>query len=166
MNFKTEDLAVIIQDSIDFSIGILEENNVELEFINMYSPLNVYLNKTNLQQVFINLIKNSVEAMPKNRTKKKITIRTEIGDTNIIIHFTDTGKGICPDNWVSVFDPFISLGNQKRGMGLGLPFVKKIMIEHLGDIHIVRSSPNGTHFKLEIPQEGVLNGGSKQTTPN
>jgi signal transduction histidine kinase len=160
MTFKTEDLAVIIQDSIDFSAGMLEENGVELEFINIYSPLNVYLNKANLQQVFINLIKNSVEAMPKNR-EKKIKIYTEIGDKNIIIHFTDTGKGICPENWVSVFDPFISLGNQKRGMGLGLPFVKKMMIEHLGDIHIVRSSPNGTHFKLEIPQEGVLNGEPK-----
>jgi signal transduction histidine kinase len=160
MTFKTENLADIIQASIDFSVGMLEENGVELEFINNYSPLNVYLNKANLQQVFINLIKNSVEAIPENRVKKKITIRTEIDDKNIVIHFTDTGKGICPENWVSVFDPFISLGNKKRGMGLGLPFVKKMMIEHLGDINIVESSPNGTHFKLEIPQEGVLNGGN------
>ncbi|WP_366248126.1 HAMP domain-containing sensor histidine kinase [Terribacillus aidingensis] len=156
--FKTEDLAEIIQESIDFSAGMLQENKVELEFINNYSPLNVYLNKTNLKQVFINLIKNSVEAMSEGRTEKKISIRTDINDKNIIIHFIDTGKGMPQENWVSVFDPFISLGNKKRGMGLGLPFVKKMMIEHLGDITIVESSPCGTHFKLEIPQEGMLNG--------
>ncbi|SNZ03149.1 Histidine kinase-, DNA gyrase B-, and HSP90-like ATPase [Terribacillus aidingensis] len=165
MTFKTDDLAEIVQASIDFSAGMLQENNVKLEFINIYSPLNVYLNKANLQQVFINLIKNSVEAMPENRANKKITIRTEIDDKNIIIHFKDNGKGICPENWVSVFDPFISLGNKKRGMGLGLPFVKKMMIEHLGDIHIVESSSNGTHFKLEIPQEGMLRGGNYQKPP-
>lgn len=160
--FKTEDLAEIIQESIDFSAGMLQENKVELAFTNIYSPLNVYLNKTNLEQVFINLIKNSVEAMPENRPVNKIKISTEIDDKNIIIHFIDTGKGIPRENWVSVFDPFISLGNKKRGMGLGLPFVKKMMIEHLGDINIVESSPDGTHFKLEIPQEGVLNGGDYQ----
>ncbi|WP_255220206.1 sensor histidine kinase [Terribacillus saccharophilus] len=158
LTLKTEDLAEIIRESIDFSARILQENKVELEFVNIYSPLNVYLNRTNLKQVFINLIKNSVEAIPENRPEKKITISTEIDEKNIIIHFIDTGKGIPRENWVSVFDPFISLGNKKRGMGLGLPFVKKILIEHLGDINVIESSPNGTHFKLEIPQEGMLNG--------
>ncbi|WP_245609666.1 sensor histidine kinase [Terribacillus saccharophilus] len=160
--FKTEDLVEIITESIEFSAGMLQEDKVELQFTNTYSPLNVYLNRTNLKQVFINLIKNSVEAMPEDKPEKKITISTEIDDKNIIIHFIDTGKGIPKDNWVSVFDPFISLGNKKRGMGLGLPFVKKMMIEHLGDINIVESSPHGTHFKLEIPQEGMLNGGNYQ----
>jgi signal transduction histidine kinase len=162
LTFKTEDLAEIIQESIDFSAGMLQENKVELEFANTYSPLNVYLNRTNLKQVFINLIKNSVEAMPEDRPEKKITISTEMDEKNIIIHFTDTGKGIPQENWMCVFDPFISLGNKKRGMGMGLPFVKKMMIEHLGDINVVESSPSGTHFKLEIPQEGMLNGGNYQ----
>ncbi|MFP7253886.1 HAMP domain-containing sensor histidine kinase [Terribacillus goriensis] len=157
--YKTDDLAKIIQESIAFTDGMLQENKVELEFINIYSPLNVYLNRANLKQVFINLIKNSVEAIPENRTEKKITISTEIDDRNIIIHFIDTGMGILPENWLNVFDPFISLGDKEQGMGLGLAFVKKMMTEHLGDISIVDSSPNGTHFKLEIPQEGMLNGG-------
>ncbi|MFP7492950.1 HAMP domain-containing sensor histidine kinase [Terribacillus saccharophilus] len=155
--YKTDDLAKVIQESIDFTFGMLQEHKVELEFTNIYSPLNVYLNKANFKQVFINLIKNSVEAIPENRTEKKITISTEIDDRNIIIHFIDTGIGISPEDWESVFDPFISVGDKEQGMGLGLPFVKKTMIEHLGDINIVESSPNGTHFMLEIPQEGMLN---------
>ncbi|MFJ6413371.1 sensor histidine kinase [Terribacillus saccharophilus] len=158
--YKTDDLSKLIQESIEFTVGMLQENKVELEFTNIYSPLNVYLNRTNLKQVFINLIKNSVEAIPENRLEKKITISTEIDDRNIIIHFIDTGMGILPENWLNVFDPFISLGEKEQGMGLGLAFVKKTMIEHLGDINIVDSSLNGTHFKLEIPQEGMLNGGN------
>jgi signal transduction histidine kinase len=51
----------------------------------------------------------------------------------------------------------VSVGNKNAGMELGLAFVKKI-----GDINIVGSSLNGTHFKLELPQEGMLNGGNYQ----
>lgn len=42
-------------------------------------------------------------------------------------------------------------------MGLGLPFVKKVILEHLGDIQIVESTPKGTHFQIELPQNGVIN---------
>ncbi len=92
--------------------------------------------------------------MPEDRDDKKILIKTELENEHIIIHFIDTGKGIPSANWESVFDPFISI--DKRGMGLGLPFVKKTIIEHLGNITISKSSPEGTHFIIELPQNGIL----------
>jgi nitrogen fixation/metabolism regulation signal transduction histidine kinase len=154
MVFEMEDLEFIIKESIDFSKEIVNEHEVDIEFINHYKPLKAYVNKTYLQQVFINLIKNSAEAIPENREKRKITIETEVQNNSIMIHFMDTGKGIPMENWESVFDPFISF--KERGMGLGLPFVKKIIIEHLGNISIVQSTPEGTHFQIEIPQNGVI----------
>ncbi|WP_428912675.1 sensor histidine kinase [Niallia sp. Krafla_26] len=154
MEFNIEDLESIIRESIDFSKEIVKVHEVSIEFVNDYKPLKAYVNKIYLQQVFINLIKNSAEAMPKDREKKEIIIETEMKDNSILIHFKDTGKGIPPENWESVFDPFISF--KERGMGLGLPFVKKIIIEHLGDIHIVQSTSEGTHFQIEIPQHGAM----------
>lgn len=159
LSLEKEDIESIIQETIDLSSEMLRENNVEIQFINDYKPLYVYVNRINLAQVFINLIKNSIEAMPPEKTQRKIIIRTELDeldDSIILIHFMDTGKGIPYENWQSVFDPFISF--KKRGMGLGLPFVKKTIIEHLGDVYIVESSPKGTHFQIELPQNVLLNG--------
>ena len=68
----------------------------------------------------------------------------------IHINFIDTGKGIPVESWESIFDPFTSY--KKEGMGLGLPFVKKIIFEHRGDIKIVESSSIGTNLQIVLPQ--------------
>ena len=61
-------------------------------------------------------------------------------------------KGFHVPYWESIFDPFISF--KDKGMGFGLPFVKKIIFEHRGDIAVVDSTPEGTHFQIKIPQFG------------
>ncbi|MFK4996699.1 ATP-binding protein [Bacillus sp. N9] len=155
LTLKIEDLELIIQESIDFTQEMLRENNVDIIFVNNFKSLKAYVNKTNLEQAFINLINNSIEAIPKMTDNKNITIMTELNEGMILIHFIDTGKGIPRENWESVFDPFMSF--KEKGMGLGLPYVKKIFIEHLGNISIVDSSLEGTHFQIEIPQNGILN---------
>ena len=155
MKNKKEDLEVIIQEAIDFSSEMLREKKVNIHFENNYDYLYAYINIANLEQVFINLIKNSIEAMPENKEQKEITIKTEIENETIIIHFIDNGKGISPSDWENIFDPFVSFS--KTGMGFGLPFVKKTIIEHFGDIRIENSSDQGTHFRIEIPQNGILN---------
>ncbi|MBS4210157.1 HAMP domain-containing histidine kinase [Bacillus sp. FJAT-50079] len=159
VTLKIEDLESVIQESIDFTQEMLRKNNVEITFVNNFKSLKAYVNKTNLEQAFINLINNSIEAIPNNKENKNITIKTEVNEGTILIHFIDTGKGIPQENWDSVFDPFMSF--KEKGMGLGLPFVKKIFIEHLGNISIVESSSEGTHFQIEIPQNGILD--SSQT---
>ncbi|MDL4841776.1 sensor histidine kinase [Aquibacillus rhizosphaerae] len=155
VSLKKENLELIINRSIAFLSEMLNEHDVKVEFTNNYQPLEAYVNKANLEQVFINLIKNSVESMPEEREDKKIVICTEVIEESIVIHLHDTGKGIPQGNWEVIFDPFISFS--EAGMGLGLPFVKKTIIEHLGNIYVVQSSSEGTHFQMEIPKNGILN---------
>jgi nitrogen fixation/metabolism regulation signal transduction histidine kinase len=155
VTMKKADMGSIIQESIELTQGILHAQNVKIEFMNGFDVLTAYVNKTNIEQVFVNLIKNSVEAFPMNQENKKITIITELDEEAILIHFKDTGKGIAEENWESIFDPFMSF--KEKGMGLGMPFVKKTLIEHMGNIHIEESSAKGTHFKIEIPKSGLLN---------
>lgn len=150
MDFRMEDLVLIIKNAIEFSKEMARDHEVEVEFHNNYNSLMMFANKTYLQQVFINLIKNSSEAIPEDRKNRKITIRTNIEDDFIIIDLIDTGKGIPLQNRESIFDPFISFTS--RGMGMGLPFVKKVIFEHRGDIDIVHSSPEGTHFQIKFSQ--------------
>ncbi|XJZ26871.1 ATP-binding protein [Bacillota bacterium Lsc_1132] len=150
IDFKLEDLNKIIELSIHFSIEILKAHRVKIEFEKKYSNLMAFVNKAYLQQVFINLIKNSSEAMPPERNERRIKIETDFIGDHIIINFYDTGKGIPPESWESIFDPFLS--TKKDGMGFGLPFVKKIIFEHKGDIQVVESTSSGTHFQIKIPQ--------------
>ena len=150
MECKVENLYEIMERSINFLKEIIKEKSVEIEFTNEHRPLLVFVNKTYLQQVFINLMKNSVEAIPNERETRKITINIDFLNDYIVINFYDTGLGIPPENWETIFDPFITF--KDTGLGLGLPFVKKIIFEHRGDIYVVNSTDAGTHFQIKIPQ--------------
>lgn len=150
IELKMEDINAIILSSISLSNEILKKNGVEVKFHKKYRTLRAFVNKTYLQQVFINLIINSTEAFPDNLESRIIELETDLVGGNIIINMYDNGKGIPPQNWESIFDPFIS--SKTGGMGLGLPFVKKIILEHKGDIQIIDSTPSGTQFQIVIPQ--------------
>jgi signal transduction histidine kinase len=152
MSFQAENIVSIIRDSIELSTEFTNQNNIEIELVDSYQSLMAFVNKSYLQQVFINLIKNSSEAIPPNREERKITILTSTNEDYILIDFFDTGKGILESDWDRIFDPFVS--SKDNGTGMGLPFVKKIIFEHRGDIVVVNSTSLGTHFKIIIPQLG------------
>lgn len=150
IDYKMVDLNEIIEQSIEISAEFLQRNAVEVIFDKKYSTLKTYANDAYLKQVFFNLIKNSSEAFSKERSVRNILISTDIQVDRIFIHFIDNGKGIPADNWDSIFDPFATSKNE--GLGLGLSFVKNIILEHRGDINVVDSSSNGTHIQIILPQ--------------
>lgn len=149
MEIKKEDLNEVIEHAIDLTRANLEEHRVEIKFHNKYEQVIVPINKAYITQVFVNLIKNSAESIPEDRESRFITISIESINDSVEIDFKDTGKGIPTENWENIFNPFIS--NKKRGMGLGLAFSKKIVLEHQGDLKVVDSNPEGTHFRISIP---------------
>lgn len=150
IDYRMADLNELIEDALELTKEITKENSVEVAFDRKYKTLKAYINQTYLKQVFVNLIKNSIEAFPHDRSLRRITITTNVEADIIFLNILDTGKGIPIENWETIFDPFISY--KQEGMGLGLPFVKKILFEHRGDIKVVDSSPNGTHFQITLPQ--------------
>jgi signal transduction histidine kinase len=150
LDYKMADINDIIDQSIKLTAEMTKKNSVEVLFERKYKILKAYVNETNIKQVFVNLIKNSIEAIPKDRTIRQITILTNIESDRININIMDTGIGIPIEDWETIFDPFISY--KREGLGLGLPFIKKIIFEHRGDIKVVESSPNGTNFQIIVPQ--------------
>jgi signal transduction histidine kinase len=155
IDYQMVDLNEIIQQTIEISAEFLQRNDVEVVFDKKYSTLKTYANQAYLKQVFVNLIKNSSEAFPKESSIRIITISTDIQVDRIIINIIDTGKGIPADHWNSIFDPFTTSKNE--GLGLGLPFVKNIILEHRGDINVVDSSSKGTHIQIILPQYSFSN---------
>ncbi len=136
----------------------LVRNNVELVLPGTEAAM-VAANYSQLLQVFLNLIQNSVQAM-EGRSGSRVTIdfeaRQEVPQRLICVTITDNGPGIEPAILAHVFEPFTttkSTGERrgKHGMGLGLAIVKRIVQHHHGEIHATSVPGEGTTFRVFLP---------------
>jgi PAS domain S-box-containing protein len=110
----------------------------------------VYGNRNELDQVFFNLMANSLDAMPDGGT---ITVVIEDGDPGeLSVSFTDTGEGIPPEHHDAVFLPFFTTKDYGMGTGLGLSIVARIVHEHGGRIAMESAPGAGTTFRLSLPR--------------
>jgi two-component system NtrC family sensor kinase len=103
-----------------------------------------------LQQVFMNIIMNAVDAMDG---KGCLTLETRKGDQNgfVEISITDTGSGIAPENVERIFDPFFTTKEVGHGTGLGLSVSYGIIQTHQGDISVSSVPGTGTRFTVTLP---------------
>jgi signal transduction histidine kinase len=100
-----------------------------------------------LEQVFLNLILNARDAMPKGG---QLTIGTSVDTTNVVARFIDTGVGIAADNLPRVFEPYFTT-KVDRGTGLGLAICQRIVNQHGGQIHVTSELGKGTTFTVQLP---------------
>jgi len=106
---------------------------------------------TNLFQVFCNLIKNAVDAMPQGGT---LTIVTQVADGDAIIRFEDTGIGLPEgEDLDRLFEPFFTTKEPGKGTGLGLPICRDIVEKYNGTIIPARRRDGGTVFTVRLPLE-------------
>jgi len=103
-----------------------------------------------LQQLFLNLINNSLDAMPQGG---EISISTALDSKTakpqrIVVDFTDTGLGMTPDVMSHIFDPLYTTKDRGQGTGLGLVIVSQIVSEHGGTIDVQSELGKGTRFRL------------------
>jgi signal transduction histidine kinase len=105
-----------------------------------------------LQQAFINILLNSIQAMKDLSGENIITIRTGPGpDGYIRIDFSDTGIGIRPEDMKHIFDPFYTTKPVGRGTGLGLSLVYGIIRTHGGYVEVKSEINIGTTFSIYLP---------------
>jgi len=102
-----------------------------------------------LEQVFMNFIKNSLDAIKKDG---KITIKDYRNNGHICIDFIDSGKGIDQELQNKIFEPFFS--TKTKGKGLGLAIVKEIIDCYKGKIEVENVSQGGVKFTVKIPVGG------------
>lgn len=100
-----------------------------------------------LKQVFLNLFKNAVEAMPQGGV---LTIRGESRERDVVVQVIDTGSGIAAG--VDPFQPFRT--TKREGTGLGLSIVKEIVAAHGGTLTYVSQAGQGTTFNVTLPIDG------------
>ncbi|MBN1999066.1 histidine kinase [candidate division KSB1 bacterium] len=110
----------------------------------------LWLDKDQIYQVFLNLAMNAAEAMPSGGDIR-ITIRSDRQCGHVLITFADNGIGIPAENLTKLFTPFFTTKQIGSGTGLGLPIAYGIVKMHKGNIHVESKEGKGTVFTIELP---------------
>jgi two-component system NtrC family sensor kinase len=148
--FEYLDISAIIEEALS-----LVEHQFGLRNVKIIREFDADLRKimvdgSQMKQVFLNLLTNAFEAMPKGGT---IAIRTmmKAKDSNAQIVFEDTGPGIPAEDLQKVFDPFYTTKRKSGGTGLGLSITHGIIQMHNGSIHIESGAGKGTKVVITLP---------------
>ena len=147
LQLQPEDVNELLGNVLDFSREELERAGVTLERALDESAPRALLDEGQLRQVFLNLLRNSREAMPGGG-RLKVRSRAENGAVEVV--FEDTGRGMTPDVKERVFEPFFS--TKEGGTGLGLAVSRQIVQAHGGSIRCESSPGQGTTFVVRLPR--------------
>lgn len=143
LNISDIDLKTIIENCVSSAVGERKDILINLGIDDL--PV-IKGDEVLLRQAFINLIQNSVEAMPQGG---KLSIRAlPLKEDCLDISISDTGHGISENIKDRIFLPFFT--TKEKGTGLGLAIVHKIVVSHGGNI-LVESSEKGTTFRIRLP---------------
>ncbi len=146
---ETEFIPLNINTVINGSLTLLEYKLKKIDLEQDLTPLpEVMGDRGKLEQVFINILSNSLEAMPEGG---KITLSSLQKSGMIEIRVADTGSGIAEANQSRVFDPFFTTKEIGSGTGLGLSICYGIIKQHHGRIEISSAVGQGTTVIVKIP---------------
>ena len=144
---------VNLKDSLQEIISLIEYKlkamNIKLE-LDLQPLPPIWAQGERLQQVFINIILNALDAMPQGGVLKIALSETP---TDAVIEITDTGLGIKDQHLAHIFDPFFTTKGVGKGTGLGLSISYAIVTEHDGRISVKSDPGQGTRFTIEIPRD-------------
>ncbi len=143
-----QDLNEVVGSLLDFLAPELQAAGVEVVRALGPDPLAIRADEGQLRAVFLNLLRNSREAMP---TGGRITVRTRRDGEAVEAEVADTGGGIPPEDLTRIFEPFYS--TKERGTGLGLAFTLQVVKEHGGTIRCESAAGRGTTFTLRLPAD-------------
>jgi len=147
-NFMRHSLNLLVKKTVDIMTpkANMGEIDIRLKLPNDHIYANV--DKDSIQQAFVNLIENAIQAMEKGGT---LTIRLSKKEKSkmALIEFEDTGVGIEEENMKHIFNLFFT--TKKSGSGIGLVLCKNTIKHHNGNIGVKSKVGSGTTFYVELP---------------
>jgi signal transduction histidine kinase len=154
-NLSSRDINELISKKISLMSDLFKDKKIKLK-VDLYPNLpNVYIDEDNITQVFINIISNSIHAMPNGGTLRISTLplKKDDIDKGVSIEISDTGGGIPPDIEHNVFNPFFTTKDKR--IGLGLPLTKKIIDSLGGSIELTNKIGKGLTVVIKLPTKGA-----------
>jgi len=146
--FEPVNVEKLIKEVLWLNKPTLDDHSITANLVAEQRLVLVESDRESLQQVFLNLINNSIEAMPLGGEIEIITRVNEAANLAEIV-FQDTGSGIRPDDVRHLFEPRWT--TKASGSGFGLAIARETMMEHGGEIQVVAGRTVGAAFKLTLP---------------
>ncbi|MCS6875157.1 MAG: ATP-binding protein [Pyrinomonadaceae bacterium] len=148
INYQKEiDLNSLLKQIFQIVDPILQENKIEVEFSLEENLPNITGDADRLQQVFLNLVSNSLDAMPEGGL---IKIATSSSHNEVIVDFADTGCGFSEEAKANLFQPLFTTKQPGKGTGLGLFLVREILQEHNAEITLESQQDQSAHFRIRF----------------
>jgi two-component system sensor histidine kinase PilS (NtrC family) len=156
LDMRKEDLCEIIKESIEMlRRGEKLSERVRIELVAPAEPAVVAADRSQMSQVFLNLLTNAVDAVNGDGVISIAIERPTRNSDCYSVTVTDTGPGMPPERLIRVFEPFFT--TKKDGVGIGLCIAEKIVREHNGHMEISSREGEGTTVTVLIPMEqGVV----------
>jgi C4-dicarboxylate-specific signal transduction histidine kinase len=145
------DIDQLIEQLDDLLSSELKSAKVELEHDLDRQGCKVMANKVQIEQVLVNLVRNSIEAIQGAATNGgKITVKTRVSENHSKeVTVIDNGPGIAADKSNEIFNPFQT--SKATGMGMGLPISRSIIEDHGGRIWVDADRQDGSLFGINLP---------------
>jgi len=149
LNREVTDVNVIIRETVAILHGEAMRYKISERMELMAELPQIVGDRVQLQQVIMNLIVNSFEAMRDCEGTREIAIQTHLDEDQIHISVSDTGIGFPPQHAEQIFDPFFT--TKTNGTGMGLRISRSIIESHGGQLWAVGSSGRGATFHFKLP---------------
>jgi two-component system sensor kinase FixL len=145
----TEDLNELVRDATALVLFGAAEESIAVTFALDPAAPQVFVDKVQIQQILINLVRNSMEAM-HDCTTRKLLFTTEMGEEGFAnVTVQDTGPGLPPAVAEKLFQPFLT--TKENGMGLGLMICRTLVEANGGHIAQMNAVTDGTCFRFSLP---------------
>jgi two-component system NtrC family sensor kinase len=138
----------------------LKSVSVEVDAGSALLPLKV--DPGQMEQVFLNLVTNALDAMARGG---RLTLRARMSEGGVRFEVEDTGTGIAPEVKPRIFDPLFTTKAPGRGTGLGLPIVRDVVHAHGGTVEVHSEEGEGARFVVVLPPGLVESGGAGSAVP-
>ncbi len=149
------DLATVAREAADIVRPWQERKGLTLEEHYEEGLPTIYLDRTRVRQVVLNLLNNAVRFTDQG----KITLRVRAGRDEVVLSVADTGPGIPEDKQARIFEEFVRLeapaGRPVEGTGLGLAISRRLVEMHGGRIWVTSSVDQGSTFYVALPAAGA-----------
>jgi signal transduction histidine kinase len=153
LHAELTDVRSVLEEALLLSSPALQHRNIRVRKEFASGVPEIYADAGYLRQVFLNLINNSMDAMPHGG-EIRVGLAPGPDGKALRVDLADTGHGMAPETLAHIFEPMFTTKRMGTGSGLGLAICDQIIRQHAGSIRVESESGRGTRFTILLPLDG------------
>ena len=149
LTFQPKRIETIVGDCLHLMESQLNASKIEIKLDFATAETTVMIDEASMRSALVNLLLNSIQAM---HTGGVLTVSSRKCDQYLLLKISDTGCGMTTEQTEKVFEPFYT--TKSTGLGLGMPFAKRVIEQHRGSMHVMSRPGQGTEVEIKLPLAG------------